>query len=135
MTRTVVCGTAAVLGSFGLLALVLAAIGIYGVTAYSVAQRTREIGIRMAIGARRGTVVSMVMRDALRVAGLGILAGLVAATLLTKVLATMLFGVGARDPMTFSAVAVAIATVAAAASLLPALRASRVEPLSAIRGE
>jgi len=102
---------------------------------YGVTQRTREIGIRMAIGAQRRSVVQMVMIEAGRVAGVGVIVGLTAAALLTKLLESMLFGVSAHDPLTFVAVAVLISVIAAAASLVPALRASRVDPLLAIRAE
>ena len=117
------------------LAALLAAAGVYGVMSYGVTQRTREIGIRMAIGAQRRSVVTMVMLEAGRVAVTGIVIGLLAASAVTKLLASMLFGVSARDPLTFGAVGVSIAAVAAAASLVPALRASRVDPLRAIRTE
>ena len=117
------------------LAVLLSAAGVYGVMSYGVTQRTREIGIRMAIGAQRSSVVRMVMLEAGRVAGIGIMIGLLGASLLTQLLASLLFGVGARDPFTFGVVALLIGFVSAAASVVPALRASRVDPLRAIRAD
>jgi putative ABC transport system permease protein len=115
------------------LAVLLSAAGVYGVMSYGVTQRTREIGIRMAIGAQRESVVRMVMLEAGRVAGIGIVVGLLAASMLTKLIASLVFGVSTHDPLTFGGAAVIIALIAAAASLVPALRASRVDPLLAIR--
>jgi putative ABC transport system permease protein len=120
-------------GLFGVLALLLAAIGIAGLLATSVSRRTREIGIRLALGAQRDAVVRMVMRDALRVVSLGLALGLPAAWLLSRVLSNLLFGVSPRDPLTFALVVGVIVVVGVAASLTPAWRASRVEPVAALR--
>jgi predicted permease len=114
-------------GGFGLVALALAVVGIYGVMAYAVAQRTREIAIRMALGARRGDVVGMVLARTARLAGYGIAAGLVAAWLLSGVLAGMLFGVSHTDLATFITVPALLVTVALAAGLIPAIRASSID--------
>ena len=120
-------------GLFGMLALLLAAIGIAGLLATSVSRRTREIGVRLALGAQRDAVVRMVMRDALRVVSLGLALGLPAAWLLSRVLSNLLFGVSPHDPLTFALVIGVIAVVGVAASLTPAWRASRVEPVVALR--
>ena len=120
-------------GLFGMLALLLAAIGIGGLLATSVSRRTREIGVRLALGAQRHIVVRMVMRDALRVVSFGLALGLPAAWLLARVLSNLLFDVSPRDPLTFASVIGVIAVVGVAASLTPAWRASRVEPVVALR--
>ena len=126
---------AQLLGMFAALALLLAAIGTYGVLAYMVTERRREIGIRMALGAHQGTVVADVMRQGLSLAGVGIAVGLLAALALGRLVASLLFGVGAADPFTLVAVMGTIAAVAALASGLPAWRASRVDPTIALRSE
>jgi predicted permease len=126
---------AQLLGMFAGLALLLAAIGTYGVLAYMVTERRREIGIRMALGAHQGTVVADVMRQGLSLAGVGIGVGVLAALGLGRLVASLLFGVGAADPMTLVAVVGTIAAVAALASGLPAWRASRVDPTIALRSE
>ena len=120
---------------FAGLAVVLAAIGIYGLMGYSVQQRTREIGIRMALGAQASAVRNMVIRQgmALAVAGVGL--GLAAAFYLTRFLASFLFGVKALDPLVFLAVPALLTGVALLAVWLPALRAARVDPLRALRHE
>ncbi|HZT74167.1 MAG TPA: ABC transporter permease [Terriglobales bacterium] len=123
------------LGVFAVLALVLAGIGIYGVIAYVTGQRTHEIGIRMALGARPGDVLAMVLRQGGQMALAGVIAGLIAAALLTRWLSSMLFGVGARDPATYVLVAIALTLVALAACLAPAWRAARVAPVLALRAE
>ncbi len=123
------------LGTFALLALVLSAAGVYGVMSYAVSQRTREIGIRIALGARARDVAWMVLRSAGGVAGAGVAAGLVGAVLLTRVLRGIIYGVGAYDPLTFIVAPALIALVAIAAGLLPAARAARVDPLDAMRAE
>jgi len=121
------------LGSFGTLALLLAAIGLYGVISYSVAGRTREIGIRMALGAERGAVLGMVLGQGARLAGLGLVIGLISAWGVTRLMASVLYGVEATDAATFSAVSVLLSAVALLACYLPALRATRVDPMSALR--
>jgi predicted permease len=123
------------LGVLAGLALLLSAAGVYGVMSYGVAQRTREIGIRVALGARSVDVTSMVLLDAAKLAGLGIVIGLAGALWLTRFLKSMLYEVGARDPVTFSFVAAMIAVVALVASAVPAIRAARVDPLQAMRAE
>jgi len=123
------------LGAFAGLALALALVGIYGVMSYSVAQRTREIGIRMALGAAHGRVLRLVVGQGLRLAGLGLAIGIGCALALSGVLRTLLFGVTATDPVTYAAVAAALGAVALGACWLPARRAARVDPAIALRAE
>jgi putative ABC transport system permease protein len=123
------------LGLFAALALVLSMVGIYGVTAYSVSQRRRELGLRMALGAQRQGIVGMVVRNTATLAGIGIVLGIAAAVALTRLLASLLFGVGAIDPMTFAAVALGLLLIAVSAAWLPARRAARVDPMVALRNE
>src|SRR4030095_6641063 len=118
---------------FGLLALLLAAIGIAALLATSVSRRTREIGVRLALGAPREAVGQMVMRDALLVVSLGLMLGLPAAWLLSRALSNLLFDVSPRDPLTFASVIGVIVVVGVAGSLTPEWRASRVEPVVALR--
>jgi putative ABC transport system permease protein len=120
---------------FAALAVVLAVVGIYGVIAYTVQQRTREIGIRIALGASRERVVAMVVRRGLMLALAGITLGSAAAYAVSRVLQSLLYGVGARDPITFIAVAALLGVVAVLASWVPARRAARVDPLAAMRAE
>jgi predicted permease len=127
--------TLIMLGIAALLALALGAIGLYGVISYAVAQRTREFGVRMALGARRGDVGSLVLRHAGVLVALGVGAGLLAAFGLTRLMSAILFGVAPADPITFGAVAVVLALVAFVASVVPVLRATRVDPLEALRWE
>jgi predicted permease len=124
-----------VLGAFGGLSLVLAALGIYGVLAYSVAQRQREIGVRMALGAQQGAVRGLILRDAMRAVVPGVLIGLGIALALAKVLRTLLYGVTTTDPLTYVVVIIVLAAVAMLASWIPARRATRVDPMIAIRAE
>ncbi|HKE57715.1 MAG TPA: ABC transporter permease [Pyrinomonadaceae bacterium] len=123
------------LGIFALVALILTAVGIYGVISYAVAQRTQEIGIRMALGAQSRNVLQLVIGQGLRLVLIGLCLGLFSALALTRVLSTLLFGVGTKDPVTFVAVAVLLSTVALIACYVPARRATRVDPLLALRCE
>jgi putative ABC transport system permease protein len=122
-------------GAFAGVALILAAVGIYGVLAGAVAQRTKEIGVRVAIGATRGQVVGMILRWGFKVAASGIAIGLVAAVALSPVLEALLFGVTARDPVTYLVVAATLASVALLACYVPAARATKIDPLLALRGD
>ena len=126
---------ATLLAVFGGLALLLAAIGLYGVIAYSVTQRVNELGIRMALGARRSDIVGLVVARGLKLAAVGIGIGLMLALAGARVLSNLLFGVGDRDPVTLAAALVLVLSVAVAASLVPALRASRIDPSTALRAE
>jgi predicted permease len=123
------------LGIFAALALVLAAVGIYGVMSYSVAQRTHEIGIRIALGARGADVLKMTVKQGLKLVGFGLIIGLAAAFVLTRVMATLLFGISATDPITFTTIALVLLAVAALASYIPALRATKVDPMIALRAQ
>jgi putative ABC transport system permease protein len=127
--------SAQVVGAFAICALLLAAIGVYGVLAYSVGQRTREIGIRMALGARRAEVVKLVLwQNALVILG-GVAAGVATALAVSQALSRLLFGVSPRDPLVMIAVPAILVAVALAASYLPAVRASRIDPVTALRCE
>ena len=121
------------LSVFGGLAALLAAIGIYGVMAYSVSQRTTELGLRMALGASKGEVRGLILKSAVTLAVSGVVVGLVASIGLTRTIEGFLFGVEATDPLTLGMVAVGLCAVAVAASLIPAVRASRLEPVTALR--
>jgi putative ABC transport system permease protein len=127
--------TLILLGMFGALALVLGGIGIYGVLAYSVAQRTHEIGIRMALGARGGDVVHMILAQGAKIAGAGVVIGVAASFGLTRLMTKLLFSVSPADPATFAAVAIVLVLVALLASYIPARRTLRVDPMIALRHE
>jgi putative ABC transport system permease protein len=120
---------------FGGLALVLAMVGVFGVLAYSVEQRTREFGVRIALGATAQTVLRLVLTSAARVIGAGAAIGLVLAGLLSQSIAAFLVGVRPVDPLTFGAVVIVLAVTAGIASVIPALRAARVDPVVAFRTE
>ena len=127
--------TASLFAIFATLAVVLGAVGIYGVISYSVAQRTREIGIRMALGARRGEVLMLVVGQGAKLAAVGVVAGLAGAAFLTRLMARLLYGVGTADPATYVSVGILLMFVAIGASYIPARRAMRVDPMVALRYE
>jgi ABC-type antimicrobial peptide transport system permease subunit len=123
------------LATFAALAMVLAALGIYGVMAFDVTRRSQEIGVRMALGAARASVLGLVLKQGLALAAVGVVLGLLAALALTRLLQAQLFGVTSTDPPTFVAVALGLLAVATLATLVPALRATRVNPTEALRYE
>jgi putative ABC transport system permease protein len=123
------------ISAFAILALVLAAVGVFGLISYSVAQRTREIGIRIALGAGAGQVLRPMVREGLVLAGTGVAIGLGAALMLSRVIGTLLYGVGATDPLTFALVALILLAVACLATYVPARRALRIDPIAALRSE
>jgi ABC-type antimicrobial peptide transport system permease subunit len=122
-------------GFFGFLAGLLATIGLYGVISYTVARRTNEIGIRMALGAGRGAVLIMIMREAATLLGIGVVAGTILALLAARTARALLFGLHPNDPLTIAVAIAALGAVALAASFLPAQRAARVQPMEALRYE
>jgi predicted permease len=121
--------------AFGILALILASIGIYGIMSYTVSRRTNEIGIRMALGARSTSVLSMVLRETLLLAFIGVVAGLAAAAALTRLAASMLYNLKPNDPLTFAAAALLLVVIALGAGFTPARRAASVDPMHALRHE
>jgi predicted lysophospholipase L1 biosynthesis ABC-type transport system permease subunit len=125
----------ALLCAFSIVALVLAGVGLYGVIAYSVSQRTREIGIRIALGAEAGAVTRLVMSDGLRLAVIGVVLGGAAAAAVTRALRSMLYAVTPDDPVTFAAIAVLVGAMALVASYVPARRALGIDPTEALRAE
>ncbi|MGA7314507.1 MAG: FtsX-like permease family protein [Silvibacterium sp.] len=122
-------------GLFAAAALVLAAVGLYGVVAFFVTHRTQEIGIRMAIGAQRSDVLRLVLGEGTRLAAFGVVIGIVVSFAITRLLSSLLFGISATDPFTFAGVAVLLSLVALAAAYIPARRAMRVDPVTALRYE
>jgi ABC-type antimicrobial peptide transport system permease subunit len=124
---------AVAIGSFGLLAMILAAAGIYGLMAYSVAQRTQEIGIRMALGARARNIWTMVLLQGLIIVAVGIARGVLGSVALSKIIASLLYGVSATDRLAFALSLLLLAAVALAACFFPARRATKVDPVAAIK--
>jgi putative ABC transport system permease protein len=127
--------SAQLMGAFAALALVLAAVGIYGVLAYSVGQRRREIGVRMALGAKAGAVVTLVTMEGLRPIAAGLAVGLIGSLALNRLMAELVYGVSTSDPAVFASVAVFLILTALLASYIPALQATRIDPVGALRAD
>ena len=127
--------SATIIGALGAIGLFLAAVGLYGLISYSVTQRTREIGIRMALGAQRRDAMGMVLRQALVLALMGSAIGLAGAAFAVRILRRMVYGVGVRDPLTYGAVILSMLIVATLASYIPARRSTRIDPMAALRHE
>jgi putative ABC transport system permease protein len=123
------------LGAFAAIAVILALVGIYGLISYSVAQRMGEMGVRRALGGRSGDIVGMILREGLLLGAAGVGLGIAGALMLTRFLRGMLFGVNALDPMTFVLLSIIVLAVTAGAALIPAVRAVRVNPVTALRTE
>jgi putative ABC transport system permease protein len=126
---------AALLSAFALVAALVAGAGLFGVLSYSVAQRSREIGVRTALGAQRTDVIALVLKQAAVITGAGLIAGLGAAAILVRWISALIYGVSARDPLSFAGVSMAIALAAGLACVIPARRAARIDPLRALRGQ
>jgi putative ABC transport system permease protein len=126
---------AALLSASALLALILASVGVYGVLTYSVARRTREIGIRIALGAERSSILRTVLRDGMALVGLGLVLGLACALVLSRLVAGFIFGISPTDSVTFAGITAVLGLVALLACYVPARKASRIDPLSALRHE
>ena len=122
-------------GVFAAVALLLASVGLYGVISYGVAQRTREFGVRLSIGASRRDIASMVLNQGSRLIGVGLAIGLVGALFSARLFQSLLFGIGARDPFTFAGVIFLLGVVAVLACLIPAMRAADVDPIVALRDQ
>jgi putative ABC transport system permease protein len=123
------------LGLFALVAMILATIGIYGVIAYTVAQRTKEIGIRMALGAQKVDMLTMILRQSFAVIGIGLLAGIVGAFAMTRLMSSLLYGVSPNDVSIYALVTIVLSTAALVATWFPARRAMAVDPMVALRYE
>ena len=127
--------TLVLLATFAAVALVLAAVGIYGVISYAVSRRTHEIGVRMALGASPATVVRLIIGQGMRVVGAGVITGLAGALLATRLMTSVVYGVRVTDPLTYVGVAALLTGVAMLASYIPARRATRIDPLIAMRSD
>jgi putative ABC transport system permease protein len=123
------------LATFAAVALVLAAVGIYGVISYAVSRRTHEIGVRMALGATPRNVVRLIIEQGMRVVMVGVVAGLIGALLVTRLMTNVVYGVRVTDPLTYGAVALLLMVVALLASYIPARRATRIDPLASMRSD
>jgi ABC-type antimicrobial peptide transport system permease subunit len=124
-----------ILGIFAIVAFLLACVGIHGVMAYAISQRTGEMGLRMALGARRGDILRVVLNEAVLIVIAGVGAGLLGSLVLTRFLQTLLFDIKPTDPLTFGALTILLASLALLASFIPARKASRIDPLVALRHE